>query len=186
LVLFVIDLKSRRAEIAGIVHQPHEAWMKQVARNLTDAVDGFLRGKYKLIHDRDTLFSAGFSATLGSDVTTIKLPVKSPNLNAYAERFVLSIKRERPRETAQTHRWHAELLPSGRGVMHERALDSAAFTELGDADVAARGCIVSEHRFFSYCRLLRASNPSGSTIGSLRLVAARPNSISSTVGKGGS
>jgi transposase InsO family protein len=93
-VLFVIDLKSRRVEIAGIVHQPHEAWMKQVARNLTDAIDGFLRGKWKLIHDRDPLFSAVFQATLRSDVTTIKLPVKSPNLNAYAERFVLSIKSE--------------------------------------------------------------------------------------------
>jgi transposase InsO family protein len=93
-VLFVIDLKSRRVEIAGMVHQPHDAWMKQVARNLTDVIDGFLRGKWKLIHDRDPLFSAGFRATLGSDVTTIKLPVKSPNLNAYAERFVLSIKSE--------------------------------------------------------------------------------------------
>jgi putative transposase len=93
-VLFVIDLKSRRVDIAGIVHQPHEAWMKQAARNLIDAVDGFLRGKCKLIHDRDPLFSAGFRATLGSDVTTIRLPVKSPNLNAFAERFVLSIKSE--------------------------------------------------------------------------------------------
>ena len=45
-VLFVIDLKSRRVEIAGIVHQPHDAWMKQMARNLTDTVDGFLRGKW--------------------------------------------------------------------------------------------------------------------------------------------
>jgi hypothetical protein len=38
--------------------------MKQLARNLTDVVDGFLRGKWKLIHDRDPLFSAGFRATL--------------------------------------------------------------------------------------------------------------------------
>ena len=52
-VLLVIDLKSRRVEIAGIVQQPHEAWMKQVARNLTDATDGFLRGRRWLIHDRD-------------------------------------------------------------------------------------------------------------------------------------
>jgi Integrase core domain len=80
--------------VVGIVHQPHEAWMKQVARNLTDVVDGFLRGECKLIHGRDPLFSAGFRATLGSEVTTIKLPAKSPNLNAYAERFVLSIKSE--------------------------------------------------------------------------------------------
>lgn len=93
-VMFVIDLKSRRVEITGIVHQPYDAWMRQVARNLTDVVDGFLRGKWKLIHDRDPLFSAGFRATLGSSVTTIKLPVKSPNLNAHAERFVLSIKSE--------------------------------------------------------------------------------------------
>jgi putative transposase len=41
-VLFVIDLATRRVEIAGIVDQPHEAWMKLMARNLTDAVDGFL------------------------------------------------------------------------------------------------------------------------------------------------
>ena len=76
LVLFVIDLKTRRVEIAGIVHQPHDAWMKQMARNLTDACDGFLRGKWKLIHDRDPLFSAGFRATLGTNVTTVKLPTK--------------------------------------------------------------------------------------------------------------
>jgi hypothetical protein len=51
--------------IAGIVHQPHEAWMKQQARKLTDVFDGFRRGKWKLIHDRDPLSSAGFTATLG-------------------------------------------------------------------------------------------------------------------------
>ena len=93
-VLFVIDLKTRPVEVAGIVHQPHEAWMKQAARNLTDVFEGFLRGKWKIIHDRDPLFSAGFRATLGTAVKTIKLPPESPNLNAYAERFVLSIKSE--------------------------------------------------------------------------------------------
>ena len=51
-VLFVIDLKTRRVEIAGIVHQPNEDWMKQIARNLTDAMDGFLRTTRFLIHDR--------------------------------------------------------------------------------------------------------------------------------------
>ncbi|MEO6212087.1 MAG: hypothetical protein ABIP65_00540, partial [Vicinamibacterales bacterium] len=43
-VLFVMKLKTRTVEIAGITSQPHEAWMTQVARNLTDARDGFLRG----------------------------------------------------------------------------------------------------------------------------------------------
>ena len=94
-MLFVIDLKTRRVEIAGISHQPYDEWMKQMARNLTDAIDGFLRDTRFLIHDRDPLFSASFRATLGAvGVETVKLPARSPNLNAYAERFVRSIKSE--------------------------------------------------------------------------------------------
>lgn len=57
-VLFVIDVATRRVQIAGIVRQPHGALMKQVARNLTDDVDGFLKGMRYLIHDRDPLFTA--------------------------------------------------------------------------------------------------------------------------------
>ena len=65
-------------------------WVK-----LTDAIDGFLRDTRFLIHDRDPLFSASFRATLGAvGVETVKLPARSPNLNAYAERFVRSIKSE--------------------------------------------------------------------------------------------
>ncbi len=74
-VLFVIDLKTRRVEIAGIGHQPYDDWMKQMARNLTDAIDGFLRDARFLIHDRDLLFSASFCATLSATgVETVKLP----------------------------------------------------------------------------------------------------------------
>ena len=66
-----------------------------MARNLTDAIDGFLRNARFLIHDRDPLFSASFRTTLGAvGVETVKLPARSPNLNAYAERFVRSIKCE--------------------------------------------------------------------------------------------
>jgi len=94
-VLFVIDLKSRRVEIAGIVHQPYDEWMCNVARGLLDEVDGFLRNTRYLIHDRDPLFSAAFRDTLAlGHVATVKLPARSPNLNAYAERFVRSIKEE--------------------------------------------------------------------------------------------
>jgi putative transposase len=94
-VLFVIDLASRRVEIAGIVHQPHGTWMNQVARNLTDPEDGALRSHRYLIHDRDPLFTDQFRATLrGAGVKSVPLPARSPNLNAYAERFVLSIKSE--------------------------------------------------------------------------------------------
>lgn len=94
-VLFVIDLKSRKVHIAGIVHQPYGEWVQQLARNLTDPDDGFLRDTKYLIHDRDPLFTTGFRETLkAANVKTVKLPAKSPNLNAYAERFVLSIKSE--------------------------------------------------------------------------------------------
>ena len=95
MVLFVIDLESRRVHIAGIVRQPHGAWMNQIARNLTDAVDGFLRGKRYLIHERDPLFTHDFRHLLrAAGVRSLRLPPHSPNLNAYAERFVRSIKSE--------------------------------------------------------------------------------------------
>jgi transposase InsO family protein len=93
LVLFVIELSTRRVEIAGISPQPDGAWMTQTARNLTDAGDGFLVGKKYLIHDRDPLFTREFQETLGAaGVRNVRLPARSPNLNAYAERFVRSIK----------------------------------------------------------------------------------------------
>ena len=94
-VLFVIDLKTRRVEISGIAQQPDGEWMKQMARNLTDADSGFLNGTRYLIHDRDPLFTKRFREILEpSGVKTVKLPARSPNLNTYAERFVLSVKSE--------------------------------------------------------------------------------------------
>jgi transposase InsO family protein len=94
-VLFVIDLKTRRVAIAGIIRQPDGEWMKQIARNLTDVDDGFLNGVRYLIHDRDPLYTEAFRGLLKpSGVKTVKLPARSPNLNAYAERFVRSVKSE--------------------------------------------------------------------------------------------
>ena len=94
-VLFVIDLETRRVEITGITHQPDGEWMKRIARNLTDVDEGFLNGTRYLILDRDRLFTEAFRDVLGSSgVMTVKLPARSPNLNAYAERLVRSIKSE--------------------------------------------------------------------------------------------
>ena len=68
-------------------------WMAQVARNLSDNVERFLMGKQYLIHDRDPLYTAEFLGTLGAaGVKSVKLPPRSPNLNAHAERFVRTIK----------------------------------------------------------------------------------------------
>jgi transposase InsO family protein len=94
-VLFVIDIATRCVCIGGITSDPNGEWMKQVARNLTDMWDGFLLGKRYLIHDRDPLFTEAVRGLLrDSGVKPLRLPAKSPNLNAYAERFVLSIRQE--------------------------------------------------------------------------------------------
>ena len=110
-VLFVIDIATRTVEIAGIARDPDGRWMEQMARNLIDSEDGFLRGKRYLIADRDPLYTAAFRRTLkSSGVNVLKLPPHSPNLNAFAERFVLSIKSEclnRIIPLGETHLRHA-------------------------------------------------------------------------------
>ena len=94
-VLFVMKLKTRAVEIAGITRRPDATWITQVARNLTDTQDGFLRGMDYLILDRDPLYTAAFRDVLrSSGVQPVILSTRSPNLNAFAERFVGSIKSE--------------------------------------------------------------------------------------------
>jgi transposase InsO family protein len=94
-VLVVMELSSRRVHFAGVTPSPNEAWMIQIGRNLTDPFDGFLCGKRFLIMDRDTKFTDSFRALLENARTDpIRLPYRSPNLNAYAERFVRSAKTE--------------------------------------------------------------------------------------------
>jgi transposase InsO family protein len=94
-VLVVMELSTRRVEIAGITPHPKAAFMQQCARQLTDSFDGFLRGQRYLLHDRDTKFTAAFDALLkASGVEPLILPPRSPNLNAYCERFIRAIKEE--------------------------------------------------------------------------------------------
>ena len=94
-VLFFIRLESRRVEVAGITRHPNEAWMKQIARNVTMDEWGFLDNCRYLIHDRDTKYCQSFRDIIESgDVKTLPLPARSPNLNAVAERWVKSVKEE--------------------------------------------------------------------------------------------
>src|SRR5579859_1804047 len=94
-VLFFIDIASRAVTVAGITPHPDSRWMTQIARNATDLNDGFLRGKRYLILDRDTKYSEAFRSVLVREgIQVIRLPPRSPNLNAFAERFVRSIKEE--------------------------------------------------------------------------------------------
>ena len=95
MVFFVIEIKSRAVEVAGIRVNPDEAWMKQLARNLVDPVDGFLRGAKYLIHDRDPLFTEAFIAVLeAGGVKSVAIPAQSLNCNPCAERFVKTVKYE--------------------------------------------------------------------------------------------
>ena len=94
-VLFFIHLGSRQVHVAGVTPHPNAAWMVQVARNVTMEEWGFLSPGQYLIHDRDTKFCAAFQQIIDdAGVERVVLPPRSPNLNAFAERWVRSVKEE--------------------------------------------------------------------------------------------
>jgi putative transposase len=94
-VLFFIHLDSRRVSIAGITDHPEACWMRQIACNATFEVMGHLNGCRYLLHDRDAKFCAEFRESLpAGGVKCLQLPPHSPNLNAFADRWVRSVKEE--------------------------------------------------------------------------------------------
>jgi putative transposase len=94
-VLFFIELESRRVWIGGITRHPESFWMQQVARNATLEEEGYLKGRRYVLHDRDKKFCTDFCQTLAAGgVKCVVLPARSPNLNAFAERWVRSVKSE--------------------------------------------------------------------------------------------
>ena len=94
-VLFFIQLESRRVSFAGLTKHPTSEWMIQMARNATDEGIGFLGGIRYLLHDRDTKFCTALLDVLrASGIRPLALPPWSPNLNAFAERWVCSIRQE--------------------------------------------------------------------------------------------
>jgi transposase InsO family protein len=91
----MISLADRVVEVLGLTANPDEAWTLQVGRNAIACEGGVLRGKHYLIIDRDTKYTEQFRRLVRESGTeVIRLPPMSPNLNAYAERFVRSIKEE--------------------------------------------------------------------------------------------
>jgi len=94
-ILVVMELKSRRIEIAGITFNPDGKWIRQICRNLTEVDQGFLRNTTHLLVDRDTKFQPLREyLTDCSQVKPVLLPPRSPNLNAHLERFMRSLKEE--------------------------------------------------------------------------------------------
>lgn len=94
-LLLVIKLSDRRVHFAGCTPNPHDAWIKQVAKNLTEPLDGFLGPGGYVLMDRDSKYSESFRHVLqGEHIRVLRLPARSPNLNAYIERFMRSLKEE--------------------------------------------------------------------------------------------
>jgi transposase InsO family protein len=94
-LLFVMEIATRRVHFAGCTLNPDGPWVQQIARNLTDAEDGFLQGKRYVLMDRDGKFSPAFQEVLKTEgIEPVLLPAKSPNLNAQVERFHRSLKEE--------------------------------------------------------------------------------------------
>ncbi len=92
-VLFFIELGSRRVHLAGCTTNPTGAWVTQQARNL--GFTGLFERMRFLIHDRDSKFTASFDEVFGSEgVRVVHTPVRAPQANAYAERFVRIIRTE--------------------------------------------------------------------------------------------
>ncbi len=93
-VLFFLELQTRRVILRGLTSYPKEAWLKQVARNLTAADAPMAKARF-LLHDRDTKFSEAFAAVfLAAGIEPLKLPPQSPNLNPLAERWGRTVKEE--------------------------------------------------------------------------------------------
>jgi transposase InsO family protein len=94
-VLFFIHLASRKVHMAGVTPHPDARWMVQVARNVTMAEWGVLSSGQYLIHDRDGKYCPAFQRIIDeAGVQRVSLPPRSPDLNAYAERWVRSVKEE--------------------------------------------------------------------------------------------
>jgi putative transposase len=122
-VLFFIHLGSREVHLAGVTPHPNEAWMVQMARNITMEQWGFLSPGQYLIHDRDGTYCPAFQHIIeAAGGTRVPLPPRSPNLNAYAERWVRSVKEEclsRLILCGEASLWHA-LHESVEHYHHER------------------------------------------------------------------
>ena len=94
-LLFAMELSTRRVHLAACTRSLGDDFMKQIGRNLTDPFDGFLRDKKYVLMDRDSNFSSAFRKVLkDAGVEPVRLPARSPDLNAHLERFHLSIKSE--------------------------------------------------------------------------------------------
>jgi hypothetical protein len=149
-VFFVIDIGTRRVHVAGMTSRPSEAWMKQMARNLTDCIGGFLKQTRYLILDRDPLYTRAFRTMLkDAGVNVVRLPSRSPNLNCYSERWILSLRCEclsriiplgerHLRRTIESYLTHYHTERNHQGLGNRLIEPSAANTNAGQGRIRRR------------------------------------------------
>ena len=113
-IAFVLQLHSRRVQVIGCTPYPDEAFVIQCLRHVAGETSGLLREGRILLCDRDPKWSRGVERWLGAaGVRVVRTPPRAPNCNAYAERFVRSVKEECLDRIVPLGEWHL------RRTLHE-------------------------------------------------------------------